>query len=200
MKKRKLFERTLSTSPIYNGRIISVREDTVLLPDKKTSKREIVTHPGAVAVIALTRKNEIVLIRQFRKPAEEALLEIPAGLFHKGESLKAAAKRELEEETGLAAGRISKVLSAFSSPGYSSEVIYYFLAKDLLRTKQNNDHDEFIDVEIMPVKKAVKLVGDGRVRDNKTIIGIMLANEFMTHGNLRQYRRGFHGLFGSRGV
>jgi len=179
MKKRKLFERTLSTSPIYNGRIISVREDTVLLPDKKTSKREIVTHPGAVAVIAMTHKGEIVLIRQFRKPAEEALLEIPAGLFHKGESLKAAAKRELEEETGLAAGRISEVFSAFSSPGYSSEVIHYFLAKDMVKTKQKNDHDEFIDVVIMPVKKAVKLVGDGRVRDNKTIIGIMLAEKWI---------------------
>lgn len=177
MSKSRFYEKTIMTKHIYNGRIVSLREDTVRLASGVRSKREIVKHPGAVAVIALIEPGKIVLIRQFRKPAERELLEIPAGLVHKGERFSDAARRELEEETGFLARSISYLFSAYASPGYSSEIIRYFLAKSLVRTKQNTEEDEQILVKIMAVKAAVKLIDRGRIADNKTIIGIMLADK-----------------------
>jgi ADP-ribose pyrophosphatase len=176
--KSKFFEKTLSTKRIYDGRIVSLREEKVELPNGKSSLREVVEHPGAVTIVALTDKSEIVLVRQFRKPAEQELLEIPAGLVHKGEKPRDAAVRELEEETGYKAGKISEVISAFSSPGYSSEVIRYFLAKDLTKTSKNTDHDEFTSVELVPISKAFDLVRGGKIRDNKTIVGITIAEKW----------------------
>ncbi len=177
MSKSKFFEKTLSTNYIYKGRIVSLREDMVELPDGRSSKREIVEHPGAVAIIALTSEDKLVLIRQFRKPAEEELLEIPAGLVHKGEAPQTAAARELEEEAGFKTGKITPVFAAYSSPGYSSEVIRYFLATDLVKTAQKSEEDEFIGVEPVPVADAFKLVRDGKIKDNKTIIGVMIAEK-----------------------
>lgn len=176
MAKSKLYEKTISSRKIYKGRIISLREDTVRLPDKKTSRREIVEHPGAVAVVAMTGKNKIIFVRQFRKATGEELLEIPAGLVHKGESYSAAAGRELEEETGFKAKKVTKIFEGYSSPGYSSEVIRFFLAVGLVKTAKLCDQDEFIEVEIISVKKALGLIKTGKIRDNKTIIGVLIAS------------------------
>ncbi len=169
-------ERTIRTRRIYNGRIISVREDTVRLINGVISKREIVEHPGAVAVVAMTGDGRVVLVKQFRKSAEKVLLEIPAGLAHKGERLDRAAKRELREETGYRAERIRKVFAGYSSPGYSTEIITIFIATGLKKVGQDTDHDEMIDVEIVPLKKALSFIRSGRIRDNKTALGIMIAN------------------------
>jgi ADP-ribose pyrophosphatase len=169
-------ERRLKTKRIYSGRIVSLREDTVKLSNGVVSKREIVEHPGAVAIIALTKDNKIIIERQFRTSAGEVLFEIPAGLAHKGENLAKAARRELIEETGYDAKKIRKVFSGFSSPGYSTEVITFFIAKDLKYVGQNLDHDEMIDVELVPLRKALELVKKGKVKDNKTALGIILAS------------------------
>ena len=177
MPKSKFYEKTIKTRHIYKGRVVSLQEDTVKLVTGVTSKREIVRHPGAVAVIALTDDGKIVLIRQYRKPANEELFEIPAGLIHKGERFASAARRELEEETGYRAASVSHLFSAFTTPGYSSEIIRYYLAKKLVRGKQNTEEDELIDVAIMGLKKAVKLVASGKIRDNKTIVGILMAEK-----------------------
>jgi len=171
-----MFEKTLKIRRIYKGRIVGLREDTVKLINGVISKREIVEHPGAVAVIALTNDNKIVLINQFRKPAEKILLEIPAGLAHKGEKLEAAARRELREETGYKAGKVRQVFSGYSSPGYSTEVIRFFLATDLKKVAQNCDVDEIINVKPFPIKQSFKMLRSGKIRDNKTAIGIMIAN------------------------
>ncbi len=171
-----MMEKTLKTNRIYKGRIVGLREDTVKLVNGVVSKREIVEHPGAVAVIAVTKDGRMVLIRQFRKPAEKVLLEIPAGLVHKGESNINGARRELTEETGYVAGRIREIFSGYSSPGYSTEVIKFFLATDLKKAEQNCDADEMISVELCPVKKALKMLRLGKIRDNKTAVGILLAN------------------------
>jgi len=168
-------ERTIKSKRIYSGRLLGLREDTVLLSTGKKSKREICEHPGAVAIIAITAKKEIVLIRQYRKPAEKILLEIPAGLFKKGEKLAAAAKRELEEETGFSAGKMSPAFSAYASPGYSTEVLHYFVATKLRKTAQHYEDDEQIEVDIVPVNKAFQLVKQGRIKDNKTVVGIIIA-------------------------
>jgi ADP-ribose pyrophosphatase len=152
-----------------------MRQDWVQLPDGREARREVVEHKGAVAVIAKPTPAEIILIRQFRKPVEEVIFEIPAGLFHDGEDLGCAAARELREETGYAAGKIQKVLSAYASPGYSTEVLHYFLAEDLTRSSQNLDEDEIVKVERVKISDALNMVKDGTIKDNKTIIGVMIA-------------------------
>ena len=156
-----------------------MRDDTVRLDNGRIGRREICEHPGAVAVVAVTGKYEIVLVRQFRKPAERVLLEIPAGLFNKGEPLVAAARRELEEETGFIAAKMKKVFSVYMSPGYSTEVLHYYFASGLKRTAQRCEADEQIEVEIVPVKKAIDLVRHGKIADNKTVVGITIA-QWMT--------------------
>ncbi|MFC1559737.1 NUDIX hydrolase [Candidatus Margulisiibacteriota bacterium] len=168
-------EETISSKRIFKGRIVGLREDTVKLPDGMVAKREIVEHPGAVTVVALTEKNEIVLVKQYRKPAEDVLLELPAGLAKKGEKGVDAAKRELEEETGFVAKNIRKVMEGYSSPGYSTEVIKFYLATDMTLSEQKGDDDERIEVKLLKVEDAGKLIKSGEIRDNKTIIGINLA-------------------------
>jgi ADP-ribose pyrophosphatase len=168
-------ETTVKSKRIYSGHLLGLREDEVKLDTGKISKREICEHPGAVAVIAVTKKKEIVLIRQFRKPAEKVMIEIPAGLIDKGEKPAAAAKRELEEETGYVAGKIKKVFSAYTTPGYSTEVLHYFLATDLKKSAQHYEEDEEIEVAVTPLKKAVEMAQKGKIADNKTIVGIAIA-------------------------
>jgi ADP-ribose pyrophosphatase len=174
-----MFEKTIKTKRIYRGRIVGLREDTVKLSNAVISKREIVEHPGAVAVIAVTKDKKIVLVRQFRKPAEKVLLEIPAGLVHKGERPIDGAKRELEEETGYRAGKIREIFRGYSSPGYSTEIIRYFLGTDLKKTRPNCEEDEIIKVALYPIKKCLDMVRRGKIRDNKTAVGILLVNSCM---------------------
>lgn len=157
--------------------MLGMREDTVKMATGRVSHREICEHPGAVAVIALTDNDEIVLIKQYRKPIEKVIYEIPAGLFKKGENLKKAALRELKEETGYSAKSIKHAVSIYTSPGYSTEILRIFLATGLVEGRRNPDEDEHIDVCIMPIKKALKMVRTGKIKDGKTIIGIYLAQQ-----------------------
>jgi ADP-ribose pyrophosphatase len=176
-----MFEKTIRSKEIYKGRIIRVREDTVKLSNGVISKREIVEHPGAVAVIAITKKKELVLIRQFRKSADKVLLEIPAGLVHKGESKLHGAKRELLEETGYKAKKIKFLFGGYSSPGISDEIIEFYLATDLMSAEQNCDFDEIIDVVHVPLNKCWDLIKKGKLRDNKSIVGILYALQWMNY-------------------
>ena len=175
-----MHEKTISTKKIYKGRIIAVRDDKVRLSNGVISHREIVEHPGAVAVIAVTKDKKLVLIEQFRKAANKALLEIPAGLAHKGEKKVLAAKRELLEESGFTAGKIKEIFWGYSSPGYSSEIIRFFLAEKLKKAEQNCDFDEVINVKLVPIKKCLRLVERGKIKDNKTIIGVLYASKWIT--------------------
>lgn len=170
-------EKQISSKRIYKGRIVGLREDTVELPGGKVAKREIVEHPGAVAIVAIANENKIVLIRQYRRPAEDVLLEIPAGLVHKGETPLDAAKRELEEETGFHAKNIKKIFEGYASPGYSTEVIQYFLATNLEKRSQKTEEDELIEVRLYKISDCFKMIKEGKIRDNKTIIGIMIAEK-----------------------
>ncbi len=173
-----MHEKTIKSKRIYQGRLVGLRDDEVELSTGVVSHREICEHPGAVAVVALTEKNEIVLIRQFRKPAEQVLIEIPAGLFNKGEDFKNAALRELKEETGYIAKSIKHVLSVYTSPGYSTELLHFFLAKDLIKESQSYEEDEHIEVELAPVDKLSELVKEGKIKDSKTIIGLWIAENY----------------------
>jgi len=178
-----LEEKHVSKRKIYDGRLLNFREDTVTLPDGRKAKREVVEHPGAVAIIAITQDKEIVLVRQYRKPAEQIMLEIPAGVPHKAEALDLAALRELEEETGYQGKSAKLVFSAFATPGYSDEVIHYYLIKDMLQVKAHPDQDEFVEVDLIDLEAAVDLVKNKKINDNKTIIGILIA-EMVGKGEL----------------
>jgi len=171
-----MHERTIKSRKIYSGRIIKFREDKVLLSNGVVSHREIVEHPGAVAILAVTKDKKMILIRQFRKSAERVLFEIPAGLVHKGEDPARAAGRELIEESGYKAKKIKQLFYGYSSPGYSTEIIRFYLASDLVKVGQNYDHDEMIEVDIFPIKKCLEMVKKGKIHDNKTILAILYLN------------------------
>lgn len=174
MNKEDSFEeKTLSSTYIYKGRIINLRQDKVKLPDGRETVREIVEHPGAVVILAITEKKEIVMIRQFRKAADEVLRELPAGKVEPGEDLKNCALRELEEETGYYPRKIKRLITFFSTPGFCNEKLTLFLAEDLEKRNKNEDADEFIEVELIKQNEALKLVQENIIKDAKSIIGIL---------------------------
>jgi len=174
MSKDDLFrEKTFSSTYVFRGKIISLRQDKVTLPDGRESIREIVEHPGAVVVLALTNDDKMVMIRQFRKAADEVLWELPAGKVEPGENLKNCALRELEEETGYFSRKIKKLITFFSTPGFCNEKLTLFLAEDLEKRNKNEDADEFIEVELVNPNEALKLVQKNIIKDAKTIIGIL---------------------------
>lgn len=166
-------EKTVKSERIYKGKIINVRVDTVELLDKKYSKREIVEHPGAVGIIPITSNKDIVLVRQFRKAVEEALLEIPAGLIEYKEEPSQCAIRELKEETGYTANKLKKLFEYYSSPGFSDEKIHIYLADDIIAGTAQPDEGEYIRIVKMPIDEALKKVKTGEIKDSKTIIAIL---------------------------
>ena len=167
-------EKTVEQKSVYKGRIINLRVDKVLLPNGRKALREIVEHPGAVAVVPVLPDERIVLVRQFRKPVEESLLEIPAGKLEKGESAETCAMRELEEETGFRAGKLEKILKFLPSPGFSDECIHLFKATELQKGRKNTEDDELIEQVFLSVSETVKLIEEGKIKDGKTIIGILI--------------------------
>lgn len=172
-------EQTISSDKIYTGRVISLRVDTVEVPQKGYKKREIVEHPGAVGIVALTDDNKIVLVKQFRKPIEKVIWEIPAGKLEIGESPKECAIRELKEETGYTAKDIKLIHKFFTSSGFSNQKIYIFLATNLIKGEPNFDDDEFIDKYEIDINEAQNMVIKNEIEDAKTSIGILLAKELI---------------------
>lgn len=175
----KFQEKEIKTRRIFRGRLLGVREDTVELPSGRQSTREIVEHPGAIAIVAITKDKEMVLVRQFRKAAGGVLLEVPAGVPKKGELGEDCARRELEEETGFHAKRVRKIWEGYASPGYSTEFIQYYLAEDMIHMKQKPDEDEFIEVDLAEIDLCVDMLKNGKIKDNKTMIGIMIADIYI---------------------
>lgn len=181
-----LYEKTIDTKVIYNGNIITVNIETVLTPNGYTAQREIVKHPGAVAVVPVDEDGHVYFVRQFRKPVESITLEIPAGKIEKGETTEECARRELVEEIGLYPEKLEYITGFFTSPGFSDEVLHLFIARDLKQEKaQTSDGDEFIEVQKIPLAEAVKMAVDGRLKDSKTIIGVLIADRLLKKGNSR---------------
>ena len=171
-----LAEKTVESKVVYQGKILSLRLDDVILPNGKSSKREVVEHAGAVAVVAVTNDQKVLLVKQYRYPVGEVLLELPAGGLNQGEAPLKCAKRELKEETGWEATDWEELPAFYSTPGFTNEKMYLFLAKNLTYTGQQDlDEDEFIQVISVPLDEILNMIHQGKIRDAKSIVGILLA-------------------------
>jgi ADP-ribose pyrophosphatase len=169
-----LKETTKSSEKLFSGRIIDLYLEEVELPNGKTSTREIIKHPGAVAVIAITKENKIVMVQQYRKAMERVLVEIPAGKLEKGEQPEVTAKRELEEETGYTAESLQHLLSFYTSPGFADELVHLYFTEELeiLTEKAELDEDEFVDVLEVTLEEAQQMIDDQRIFDAKTAYAV----------------------------
>ncbi|GAB2573953.1 NUDIX hydrolase [Gracilibacillus alcaliphilus] len=167
-------EKTLATTPIFNGRIIDVQVDEVRLPNGETSNREIVKHPGAVAIIPVTGDDKIVFVKQYRKPLEKTLVEIPAGKLEEGEAPEMTAIRELEEETGYTTNQLKLIQSFYTSPGFADELVHLYFTNDLQRldTPKLLDEDEFVEIMELTLEEAEKLMENQEIHDAKTVYAI----------------------------
>ncbi len=177
-----LYEKTLSSKTVFEGRIITLKNDIVLLPDGNEAGREYIEHPGGVCVVPITDNNEVLMVRQFRYPYKEVVLEIPAGKKDKGEDPFTTGKRELKEETGATASQYIDLGQLYPSPGYCGEIIWMYGAKGLSFGQTNPDEDEFLEVEKIPLKKAVEMIINGEIKDAKTQAAILKINFLIDNG------------------
>lgn len=179
-KAAHLEEKQLRSEKIYDGRILHITRDTVLLENGTEATREVVHHPGGACVVPLTAGNEILMVRQYRYPHAALTLEVPAGKLEYGEDPSECARRELREEAGAEAGRFELLGRLFPTPAYDKEVIYMYLARDLkLRGVQDLDEDEFLDVVRIPFEEAVAMVMRDELPDAKTQLAILKTAEFL---------------------
>jgi len=165
-------EQVVESHRLYEGRVVSLRVDRVRLPDGRSTVREVVEHAPVVAIVALDGQGNVLLVRQYRLPVQQSLLEIPAGGVDPGESAEEAAQRELQEETGQRAGHLERLCSFFASPGYCNEYMDLYLATALEPSALAADADESIEVVCLPLSEALRLIERGEIRDAKTIIGL----------------------------
>ena len=157
---------------VYRGRVVKLDVESVTLPNGATVELEIIRHQGAVAVVPLKDDRTVILIRQYRHAAGGYIYEVPAGKLEPGEDPRLCAARELEEEIGCRASSLQPMLSFYTTPGFTDEVIHLFLATGLTPGAQNLDQDEVLEVVEMPLDTAIARIGDGTIRDGKTIIGL----------------------------
>jgi ADP-ribose pyrophosphatase len=174
-----LEETLINSIEIASGKWIKITHDTVKLPNGKTAFREYIKHSGAVAVIAITLDNKIVLEYQYRHPVEQIMLEIPAGKLEDLEDPLEAAKRELQEETGFSAKNWLKLGSCLPCIGYSTERIIYYLAQDLELGSRALDEGEFLETVVMDIEECFDLAYQGEITDSKTLSGLMLYQGYL---------------------
>lgn len=174
-----LMEKTVKTEEIFEGKIIKLRRDTVELPNGNLATREVVEHPGGVAIVALTDGGQVYVENQYRHPFERIVTEIPAGKLDPGEDPLECGKRELREETGLVAGRYDYLGAFMVSPGFCREWIHIYLARDLSQGEAELDPDEFLEVYPIPMDTLLDMIMEGQVTDGKTVIGVLKANELL---------------------
>src|ERR1700753_4200805 len=164
----------LSSEEVFKGRLINVARDTVREGDK-TYLREVVRHPGGTAAVAYFDDGTVALVRQYRHPPARFTLELPAGKLDAGERPEQTAARELEENSGFAAGRMEQLSEFYSTPGFCDEKLWVFLATELRETERHCEDDEIIEIVRVPFTRALEMIASGEIEDAKTIIGLMLA-------------------------
>ncbi len=173
------YEQTEEVQGIFSGKIINVHTDKITLVDGTEAQREVVDHPGGVAIVGLTENNEVLMVRQFRYPYKETIYEIPAGKLEKGEDPRVAAIREFREECGAVAEKFEPLGEIYPTPGYCGEIIRIFYATDLTFGEQELDEDEYLEVIKMPFSECVAKIMSGEIKDAKTIVGILKLKELM---------------------
>lgn len=179
-----LFEKTLNEKEIFNGKIIRVHIDDVELPDKTKSFREIVEHSGGVCVAPIDGNYNLTFVRQFRYPFKKVLWELPAGKLEKGENPLEAGLRELREECGVECENIIDLGTIYPTVAYCSEIIYLFAATGLKHTHQKLDEGEFLEIEKLPLEKAVEMVMNGEICDAKTVAIVLKLNNLKQEGKI----------------
>ena len=167
-----LIERLVRKNLVYRGKSVGLRVDEIRLPDGRAATREFLDHPGAVGVVPVLADGSIVLVRQYRHPVGEVTLELPAGKIDKGEAPLACVRRELREETGYGARRITPLLEYWPTPAFSNELLRLYVAEGLTPGRHRPDQDEFLEVVRMPFDRALGLVRSGKIRDSKTALGL----------------------------
>jgi ADP-ribose pyrophosphatase len=167
-----LTEKKIDGRVMYDGNFITVCKDNVLLPDGSTSTREYITHPGAVAVLALLDNGKLVMERQYRYPLHREFIELPAGKIDANEDILVCAQRELLEETGYVAREWIHLTTAWPCIGYADECMEYFLARGLTHEGSQLDDGEFLEVFELSLEEALEWVRAGRISDSKTIVGL----------------------------
>lgn len=166
-------EVTIATERIYEGRVVNLRVDSVRLANGRTTKREVVEHGDAVAIVAVDPDRNLLLVRQYRKPVESELLEIPAGGVNPGEDPQEAVCRELQEETGYTPRTIRHLATFYTSPGFCTETMHLYLATDLTPRQRLADEDEAISLVRVPLAQVSALIASGQIRDAKTLVGLL---------------------------
>ena len=178
MDENRIREIPFESETIYDGKILHVERWQVTCPNGRSATREIVVHKGAAAVVPVYPDGTTLLVRQHRVAVDRITLEIPAGkLDSVSEDPLDCAVRELEEETGLRAGRMTLLTSLLTTPGFCTEKIAIYLAQDLAQGQTHPDEDEFLSLVRMPLEEAVAMIMRGEIRDGKTICGLLMAKE-----------------------
>lgn len=162
----------VESQEVFKGKKFSVRVDTITDRPGHTYKREIVVHPGAVVMLPVTKDGKLVLVRQWRRATGQVLLELPAGTLDEGEAPLATAGRELQEEIGYKAGRITPMGGFFSAPGILTEYLHLYLAEDLEESQLDPDENEELDICEMTLQEALEAVEKGEIEDSKSIVGL----------------------------
>lgn len=180
----KLTEKTLSSKSVFDGRILHITLDEIELPNGKKSKREVVNHPGGVTVAALDEDNNLLFVRQFRYPYKEVVLELPAGKLEKGSTPLENGKRELMEETGAEGYSYISLGQLYPSPGYTSEIIHLYACKIKSQGSSNPDDGEFLNIEKIPLDKAVEMVLNNQIPDAKTQVAVLKTAMLIKSGKI----------------
>lgn len=171
-------EKTLSSQPIFSGQVIKLRVDTVEMPGGCQTTREIIEHADCIAVVAIDNEDNILLVKQFRKPVEKELLEIPAGGIDDGEDPEAAVRREMCEETGYLPRKLESLGGFYSAPGYCTEYLHLYLASDLTPRRLIAEDTESIELVRVPVSQIISLINSGGICDAKSIAGLLRFLEY----------------------
>jgi len=176
----KLKETQKSSEKIFSGKLIDLYFDHVELPNGKSSTREWINHPGAVCIIPILPDGNLCLIRQYRYGPRDEFIEIPAGKLDTGEDPLVCAKRELQEEIGYIAGKLTFLTNIYPAIGFSNEKMWMYLAEDLQLSNQSLDQDEFLELLPLSLEEAIDLIKQGKITDVKTIIGILWLDRFLS--------------------
>jgi ADP-ribose pyrophosphatase len=165
----------LASEDVYKGRAFNIRRDLLRAPDERTAWYDIVEHIGSIVIVPVDENGNVYFVKQYRQPAQQILLELPAGTLEPGEDPLECARREIREETGMAAREVQELGSFYLAPGYSTEFMHAYLATGLHPSPLEGDVDEFLENEIIPLPQALTMAKSGQIPDAKSLAALLLA-------------------------